>query len=144
MDPVIAAKMVCDQHICKMPLETAQILCSAFPSNTAPYKRTHFNHPCNKWSRKTILNYKWLILHGIALCKEYTFRYSKTHKSLNVILWCYSNIHELNLPNNVLTPHAQAMPEIYKNPDTVTAYRNFYKYEKVFAKYSKRKRPYWL
>jgi hypothetical protein len=29
-DPVISAQMQCDKHIVKMPLETAQMLCSVF------------------------------------------------------------------------------------------------------------------
>lgn len=56
-DPEEAALMQCDQHIVKMPLETAQMLCTAYPIEIAPYGRTHFNHPCNLWIRESRANY---------------------------------------------------------------------------------------
>ena len=76
-NPKRAAQMQCDKHVVKMPLETAQILCSAFEPGTAPYKRTHYNHPCSVWGRESKVNYKWLIEHGLALSDEYTYRYGK-------------------------------------------------------------------
>ena len=85
-DPVKAALFQCDKHIVKMPLETAQLLCSAFKDVSTPYKKTHLNHPCAKWARKSKHNYEWLILHGLALCDEYQYRYKKTHQSKKVIL----------------------------------------------------------
>ena len=44
-DPVDAAVAQLDKHIVKMPLETAQMLCAAYPVGVAPYKKTHYNHP---------------------------------------------------------------------------------------------------
>ena len=41
-DPVIAAQQLVDKHVVKMPLETAQLLCSAFPQGAAPYRRNHY------------------------------------------------------------------------------------------------------
>lgn len=48
-DPIIAAQMLCDKHVIKMPLETAQLLCSVFwvslnnqmSLSQIPYKLTH-------------------------------------------------------------------------------------------------------
>lgn len=82
--PVKSAQMQCDRHVVKMPLETAQLLCSAYPNDNAPYKRTHYNHPCSIWARKSENNYLWPIEHGLALCLEYNFRYGKNHKSREV------------------------------------------------------------
>ena len=97
-NPTRAAKMQCDKHVVKMALETAQLLCTAFPGGTAPYKLTHFNHPCAIWCRESLKNYNWLIDHGIALCDEYQHRYGKTHKSKEVILWCKRNRKKVKFP----------------------------------------------
>ena len=44
------------------------------------YKPTHINHPCTRWISASECNYLWALEHGLALCHEYTSRYSKTHK----------------------------------------------------------------
>ncbi|XGA08532.1 MAG: pyrimidine dimer DNA glycosylase/endonuclease V [Wolbachia endosymbiont of Xenopsylla cheopis] len=98
-DPIIAAQMLCDKHVVKMPLETAQLLCSVFwvslnnqiSLSQIPYKLTHHNHPCSIWSRQSQANFSWLVDYGIAICKEYSFRYNKIHKSEKVIHWCNDN-----------------------------------------------------
>ena len=84
-DPVKSAQFQCNKHVVKMCLETAQLLCSVFPSGLAPYKRTHYNHPCAKWARDSWCNYMWLISHGHALCNEYEYRYNKIHKCQEII-----------------------------------------------------------
>lgn len=129
-DPTLAAQIQVDKHVVKMPLETAQMLCSIHASGVAPYKRTHYNHPSTKWSRESLANYEWLIAHGYALCDEYTRRYDKTHASRKVIAWCEANRHLVAFPTTGLTPFAQAMPDEYKDIDPVVAYQNYYLGEK--------------
>jgi len=68
-DPFLAAQFQCDKHVVKMVLESAQILCSAFPD--APYKRTHPRHPCVRWALSTRSNYDWLVKHAYGLSDEY-------------------------------------------------------------------------
>ena len=125
-DPVIAAQAHVNKHCVKMILETAQMLCSAF--DDAPYKKTHFNHPCSIWARKSKENYLWLINLGEELHIEYQYRYgaNKQHKSLAVILWCKSRVDQISFPESGLTDFAQAMPEEYKCIDPVRAYRTYY------------------
>lgn len=125
--PEFAAKYQCDKHVVKMVLETAQLLCSAH--ETAPYKRTHYNHPCAIWTRSSMSNYDWLVRHGLALAREYAFRYNKIHKSTEVIEWAWQN--KPNILDLGLLPFAQAMPDQYKDPDAVVAYRNYYMKEKA-------------
>lgn len=139
--PEFAAKYQCDKHVVKMVLETAQLLCSAH--ETAPYKRTHYNHPCAIWTRSSMSNYDWLVRHGLALAREYTFRYNKIHKSTEVIEWAWQN--KPNILDLGLLPFAQAMPDQYKNPnDAVSAYRNYYMNEKArIATWTKTETPYW-
>ncbi len=144
-DPKIAAQQLCDKHVVKMILESAQMLCSVFPNGDAPYRRAFYNHPCTKWARESAENYEWLLDHAYAMCQEYTRRYGKVHKSLDAISWCGSNYHKLNIPRKGLTKFAQAMPEQYKNSCGVTAYRSYYNGEKAyFAKWSKRETPSWF
>lgn len=127
-DPVRAAQMQCDRHVIKMVLETAQLLCSAFPAGTAPYKRTHYNHPCAVWTRQTAGNYFWLADHGLALADEYEHRYGKVHASRSAILWCLNNFILAAVDHSgERTPFAQAMPDAYRNDDPVAAYRAYYR-----------------
>lgn len=143
-DPIAAARMHCNKHIVKMPLEVAQMLCSAFEQGEAPYRRTHYNHPCSKWARGTKQNYKWLVDHGLALCAEYTNRYGKIHKSEQVIRWCSDNMDRVNLIDGRITDFAKAMPEECKTTDAVESYRNYYlMHKRQFATWPTGKTPEW-
>ena len=141
-DPVVAAQSLCDAHVVKMILESAQMLCAAHPAGVAPYKPTHMKHPCTIWTRTSRENYDWLCRHAKALCEEYTYRYGKRHKSEDVIDWCIANSSEI--PNGSLTPHPQAMPDQYKRPHFTDAYKAYYIGEKShIAKWRRRDRPAW-
>lgn len=127
-----------------MILETAQLLCSVHWMNgsEAPYKLTHKNHPCSIWARESIENYKWLSELGLELCKEYTRRYGKIHKTEAIIEWCVRNVPPL--AKNNLTAFALAMPEQYKVPgDPVRSYRNYYKGAKAEISTWKTEPPPW-
>lgn len=144
-DVTKAAQAHCDKHVVKMILESAQLLCGQFEKGDAPYKRSHYNHPCSIWCRESRANYLWLIEFGKALATEYTFRYNKTHKSLAVIEWCDQNIDKLKLPDEDMTGFAQAMPDEYRHQDAVVAYRTYYKMDKKdIAKWTKREAPSWF
>ena len=129
-DPETAAQQQCDKHVVKMVLETAQMLCAAWPSGEAPYKRTHAKHPCTLWALESLQNFEWLINHGLALAAEYRKRYGRSHKSERVIDWVCERYYDLDLPQIGLTPFAQAMPDEYKQDDPVAAYRAYYQGEK--------------
>ena len=158
-DPIISAQMQCDKHIVKMPLETAQMLCSVWhrygSADRVPYKEAHKNHPCTLWAGDDAHNYDWLWRHGMELCFEYTRRYNNIHK-------CQAVIMDLTIDNVGFafehmsrqgTPHPQCMPDIYKEQDgffppevaTVRAYRQYYVNEKKdIAKWEKsRPMPDW-
>lgn len=129
-NPVKAAKMMCDKHVVKMPLETAQLLCSAFDPGTAPYKRTHYNHPCSIWARESKENFLWLVSHGLALCEEYTFRYKKSHKSEEVIRWCLKNISKISFSKVGKTRFVLCFDKQYQIGNAVESYREYYRQEK--------------
>lgn len=144
-NPVTAAIQQLDKHVVKMPLESAQMLCSALIAHgveDTPYKKAHPKHPCTLWAAQTRTNFLWLVKHGISLSEEYTRRYGKRHKSQDVIEWCAAQAEAI--PAGELTTFAQAMPEQYKNPDAVTAYRQYYMGEKRNIATWKQNRPAWF
>jgi hypothetical protein len=137
-NPALAARMLADKHVPKMLLESAQLLCSPFEPGQAPYKRTHYNHPCSVWVRESYGNYSWLLDHAYSISDEFLKRFGKNHKSLAVIDWCQNNIDALIFDKQELTPFALAMPEQYRSEDAVLSYRNYYLNEKAsFAKWAK-------
>ena len=143
-DPEVAARQLCDKHVVKMVLETAQMLCTVAHQNgfdNAPYKVAHPKHPCTLWAGKSADNWAWLIKHGLAMCEEYTRRYGRVHKSQAVIEWCARLPIKFGAKKQ--TPFAQAMPPQYKNPCAVTAYRAYYHGEKAAFATWKSEVPKW-
>jgi hypothetical protein len=147
-DTKICAQMHCDKHCVKMILETAQLLCGVHhvieSQLEVPYGLSHKNHPCSIWSRECIENYVWLCDLGIELCKEYTHRYGKRHKSQDIIEWCIVNLPNLEEKGD-LTEFRLAMPDECKIGDAVESYREYYNvFKKGFAKWKNREVPYWF
>ena len=149
--PILSAQAQPDKMLVKMPLETAQMLCTAhreldgdkYADEAGLYKRAYWNHPCTVWARESSANYFWLYKHFLALGKEYTFRYGKTHNSVDKLARAL-----FKQPDNIkrigMTPLAQAMPDKYKNDDPIKAYRDYCINEKHYAKWEKgRAMPNW-
>ena len=143
-DPMICAELHCDKHVCKMIIEYAQLLSTAhrlLDNNHNVYKIAHVNHPCTKWVRENKSNYKWLSMMWYFLCKEYTYRYGKTHLTEKKL------IKELlsspkNISDGQLTKPPQCMPDDVKTNCTISAYKNYYKkYKSYFAKWTNRLIP---
>lgn len=133
-----------NKHCVKMILEYAQLLCSAHwaQNKKAPYKETHLNHPCAIWVRQSKQNYNTLVKLALALCKEYTFRYGKIHKTEQVIRW--AKINQPDLPSVGFTEPPQTIPDKYKHKNYIKAYRQCYIYQKAhIAFWKKRKKPWW-
>jgi hypothetical protein len=125
-DPATAAAMHADIHVNKMILESAQLLCTAHhvTGGTAPYKKTHENHPCAKWVRQSAEHYRWVLELAKALGAEYTRRYGRTHKTVAEVLPLLENAPSA-LPLGWAEP-PQAMPEEFRSTDTVESYRRYY------------------
>jgi hypothetical protein len=128
-NPVVAAEMLCDQHVVKMVTESVQMLSTCHrvldgkmeiaPSNSGKrkvpryrladgrdkvlYHAVHFKHPCNIWIREDIIHYDWLLVHTAALSAEYTKRYNKTHACHGVIEY----LLEADAPKNIPVPTTQ-------------------------------------
>ena len=141
------AQYHCDKHVVKMILETAQLLCGVHHMTNqiteAPYKLSHRNHPCSIWARESLSNYLYLCELGLELCKEYTYRYGKRHKSQDVIEWCL--INKPNIADKEFIEPARAMPDEYKSNCVVESYRSYYMGEKSkIAVWKNRETPEWF
>ena len=68
-------------------------------------------HPSALWTRKSLQYYTWLCLLGLALCKEYRFRYKdKTHSCEAHIIWLQQNVPKY-IEDLGWTQPPQAMPD---------------------------------
>jgi hypothetical protein len=131
-----------------MILETAQLLCgvhhmSRDNTDDIPYKLSHKNHPCAIWSRESLSNYFYLCDLGLELCREYTYRYGKRHKSQEIIEWCI--INKPTIPDNGFTNPPKAMPDEYKVDSVIESYRKYYMGAKSsFTTWRNRNKPEWF
>jgi hypothetical protein len=149
--PVVSAEAQPDKMLVKMPLETAQMLCTAhrvldgdeYADSVGLYKEAYKNHPCTIWARESSSNYAWLYQHFLALGMEYTYRYGKTHASLVKLEEPLSKMPD-NITHTSMTTLAQAMPDVYKDSDPIVAYRDYVIHEKHYAQWNKnREKPIW-
>tara|TARA_R100000734_G_C3238406_1_gene43916 strand:+ start:61 stop:561 length:501 start_codon:yes stop_codon:yes gene_type:complete len=151
-DPVVCAKAQPDKMLVKMPLETAQMLCTAhrvldgdkYADEVGLYKEAYKNHPCTIWARESVQNYSWLYRHFIALGDEYTYRYNKVHGSVEKLKDALMP-HPENISSQPMTPIRLAMPDQYKEPDDpILSYRQYCIQEKDYAMWNKgRPKPTW-
>lgn len=144
LDPAEAAKMLCDQHVSKMILESAQMLSAVAVRYNHPFiyetSKSQRNHPCTLWAGDSHANWTWLIDHALAMEEEKIRRTGKGHKSAEVVRWYLDNEYGPPVALNEFTPFYQAMPEQYRHHDPVKAYRAFYVNEKQFFKDGSRPR----
>jgi len=142
-----AAISHCDEHVKKMVVEYAQIICTnlSLVGIGVPYKPTHVNHPATKWARKSSDNFMYLSELFLHLSDEYIHRRGKENLSTTKCHMFatreYANCFNTRIG---LTPFAQCMPWVFREPDPIKAYQNFYCYDKSrFATWTKRKPPEW-
>jgi len=171
-DPRTAAQAHADRHVVKMILETCQMLYTAhwtaayaqitvknkkgldLPESmkTAPkkigseargYMAAHINHPCTKWIRASLENYKFGCNLAIAIGDEYQYRYGKVHGCMEHAVWLAANPPALPVIGQ--TPFAIAMDDQYKiSDDAIECYRHYYltaKKEKGLLVYTRRPKP---
>jgi len=162
--PVVAAQALPDKHVVKMCIENAQMLAVALgdlhglgwgeirkKDGSYYSQRAHYNHPSTVWVRSSYANLAWTIVHGLALCSEYMYRYGKIHASVIAHLDAKNLFHqntELLLDIYSLhTPFARAMPEEIKydeSIDDVSAYRKYLVNHKPWATWKvEDRRPIW-
>ena len=164
-NPVKAAQALPDKHVVKMCIENAQMLAVALGSlhglgwgnirkkdGTYYSERAHFNHPSTVWVRSSQANLAWTIVHGLALCAEYTHRYGKIHASVIAHLDAKDLFHRhtdrrLSIWSEVES-FARAMPEELKFDESISdveAYKRYLVFHKPWAvwKLESRKPTWW-
>ena len=183
--PQESAKQMLDKHIVKMPTETCQMLhtnalyfqfvelhdkepslreLKAFHQEIGSelMKPAMLNHPSTIWARQSRENFDWLYHHGMALCKEYTYRYGKEHGTYERMRNCHSLSRTesayLGFPHSGLTPVTIAMDDSYRLDRNVfcedqydewdfviESYRHYYMEGKwKIAEWKKDRRPDWF
>lgn len=169
-DPKVCAQLHVDKHCVKMILETAQLLSTAHrvldgvetigisktgrkakrwelpdTRESLLYSATHINHPSAVWARQSRANYNWLVSLFDELCKEYTYRYGKTHKCEAMYDALKRGPHNISVTKPFTEP-TPAMPDQYKVPgNSVQSYHNYYNGEKqrMFS-WKLRSAPEWI
>ena len=173
-DPRKAARLQYNKHVVKMILESAQMLSTAHrildgvltrrksisgktmskywelysnPLEDILYRTVHVGHPCTVWTMQSSENYIWHYRHFAALCDEYTYRYSKLHKTDLELRGALADLPK-NIPIGKMTKFELAMksnPECMFD-DPVKSYRAFYqtKQHRFTMKWSKRPVPEWF
>lgn len=153
--PEAIAQALCDKHIVKMPLEEAQMLCTAVREHSEQgdelelYKSAHKNHPATIWVRETRSNYEYGLQLFKAMLNEYTHRYGKIHASSRLIKpleWAAKFI-----PDGGLTKHPvcfKYLSDVVKQHPyeqwPIDAYRACYQIDKPWAAWNKnRAAPSW-
>jgi hypothetical protein len=134
-DPRLAAKDHPKSYLVKMPLETAQLLCTAHhvlnPNKyEIPYRKTYQNHPCAKWVRQSKENYLWEVEYGLGLCEWFTKTRKKQHNCEPILKWAESSINKIIFPDSGFKTFVLVMPDKYKTTDPVISYRNYFIGEK--------------
>lgn len=156
----MAACMLCDKHIVKMSLESAQMLTNCFSrelldaENTPrtlkgnPRKYSYWNHPSSVWVRETRGNMDWLVLHAIEICKEKKRRYPDAPMPFvyEFLRWAQDNANRSEVPPGLFTTPPQCMPEERKiKGDTVKAYRDYYRKDKAkIVQWGRSPQPAWF
>lgn len=155
-DPVTAATWLCDQHVSKMILESAQMMCTAIrlrmgledtPTEELPeelkflYKKAHPKHGSTIWVGTSFWNFKWMFQHVIQMQCQHVLRYGTRHKSYRIadraydFAWKQRKKGKCLFPTNEMTPPYMAFgPELehLKDPkDPVGSYRKFYVADKA-------------
>jgi hypothetical protein len=141
--PRDAAQALCDKHISKMVVETAQLLSAAHhltdsPQRSQCYKLTHQNHPCSVWVRASNIHYDWTYVLFRELAYEFTWRRAKIHETYNKL--SHVLCHTPQLPSAGWVDPPQCMPDQFKGDDAAEAYRRYY-HSKEFATWTWGRQP---
>jgi len=157
--PIISAIQLCDKHIVKMVLETAQMCSTAIhewctgdePILDKIYKSAYKNHPMTVWVRENDANMSWAVLHGLAIGREYTYRYGRTHLTFTKLADIFRT-HPKNLPDGPRQEFAVAIAAdqtcrqipSFNSLKPVDKYKQYIINDKPFAVWTSRQPPSWF
>ena len=145
VDWVKSAQSLDNLRVVKMILESCQILSTVLNEQglQAPYKSFNPKHPSCLWAAESSANFRSLVVHCDAMLKEYTERFSKTHKCDAVLSQIVTLYDRDNFDCHFSTPLRMAMPDYFKSDDVVESYRKYYA-NKNNMRYPESKIPPWF
>jgi hypothetical protein len=143
--PEKSAKLLCNRHKVRMPLESAGMLAFAFPEGETPIpnlrSNRHHKHPASVWARQSKSNFEWLLIHALTQAEDYKKHYKREHASEKHIHWFKNNYHKISFPRAELTSFSRCFSSFKEYLDntesnTIKAYQSFYWLDKkTFAKW---------
>jgi Pyrimidine dimer DNA glycosylase len=164
--PIKSAQELADTHTNKMFLESCQMLLNAFTlerlqqsdvprtKKGTPYLHGHPNHPCTRWTIKTLGNFNWLLQHCEELKDQRYSRRYNPHFTEAIFEWLKNEIALTNnqclerikqLSNKSVTPMPVAIKmssncrklEDFDQLNHQQKYKAFYIYDKDFASWDR-------
>jgi hypothetical protein len=150
------AKDLDDKRLNKIIVESAQIASTALWINRCDiaetlysqgeiYLPTHEHHLLCRWASENYNNFLFVIYYASSLCREYTYRFNKKHKTERIIgnLFCilfdeFINYEEKSLMPNCTTnhKHIENIYEAYKSELTLK-----WNNDKIVPKWTGRNKP---
>ena len=125
-NPISSAIALDDKRVIKMILESCQMLNTTIlrlGGNGIGYKPTHQNHPCTLWVKESFANFEWLRLHMLALCREYSRRYNKTHACQRFMKHFREESKQLSFDHRELTVFVNCCTDFKDEQNVFTAYQ---------------------
>lgn len=149
-DPLECAQVLDDKTLVKQVLVVAQILSTALHNlgywKSNLYRPTRVDHPCVHWAEASRGNFNWLVLHGLALGKEYKDRFGASdHRSTSVILSCAEAFTLCRLDQVEMSPWVD-LSGITGNISVLKKYRQYLiqKWSVNAPRWTKRTHPEWF
>lgn len=152
-NPVEAAQNLDDVRLERLCFECLEMLSMAilsrFNIKIFEYRERHLLHPVSIWIRTKEDNYNWALAHGIALCKEYLYRFgytNKYHKYYRRII----GLTPVQEPVNIDLKFRNSTIKFKHIDNVVEAYRLHYAWKLKYSdkykpkKWTKRQAPSWL
>jgi len=101
------------------------------------FKSSHLHHPHTVWCLRHINHLTFLILLGLAECKEYTLRYKREHFAEEKLRYALKIIKPIRNETNkedlkYWKDPPQCMPFFYKSKEVHKSYREYIIYEKSY------------
>lgn len=132
-NPKKAARMLCDCHLRKMCVETAQILSGVMLRRGIPLldgmpKPQNINHPVIVAAEATQEATKWTVDYNDFLYLEYRYRFDKEHALFHIAAEYQEFLTQIEVCKSDYCTHlAKCCGDLdVANLDIVTAYRKYY------------------
>ena len=139
--PVVAAQYLCDQHLKDSIAATTTVVSTVCGGSG---EHVSLSDPYVVWTKRNISNFMWMHRFSFALCEEYRFRFNRPHSFQHVV---HAAPIPFGLRGGKRSEFICNVNPVYRGPETVDGYRNFYVDRCVGnpdAVWTKRQPPHWI